>query len=65
MDDFGDFVIVRSDGSPVYNFVVVVDDALTGVSHVIRGKTTFQTHLSKYSYTEHWALKFPSLPTCL
>jgi Glutamyl- and glutaminyl-tRNA synthetases len=27
VDDFGDFVIVRSDGSPVYNFVVVVDDA--------------------------------------
>jgi glutamyl-tRNA synthetase/nondiscriminating glutamyl-tRNA synthetase len=38
VDDFGDFVIVRSDGSPVYNFVVVVDDALMGVSHVIRGE---------------------------
>ena len=37
-DDFGDFVIVRSDGMPVYNFVVVVDDALMGVSHVIRGE---------------------------
>ena len=37
-DDFGDFVIVRSDGTPVYNFVVVVDDALMGVSHVIRGE---------------------------
>jgi len=37
-DDFGDFVIVRSDRSPTYNFVVVVDDALMGVTHVIRGE---------------------------
>ncbi len=42
VDDFGDFVIVRSDGSPVYNFVVVVDDALMGITHVIRG----EDHLS-------------------
>ncbi len=38
VDDFGDFVIVRSDGSPTYNFVVVVDDALMGVTHVVRGE---------------------------
>ena len=38
VDDFGDFVIVRSDGSPVYNFVVVVDDALMKITHVIRGE---------------------------
>ncbi len=38
VDDFGDFVIVRSDGTPTYNFVVVVDDALMGITHVIRGE---------------------------
>jgi len=32
-----DFVIRRSDGSFVYNFVVVVDDADTRITHVIRG----------------------------
>ena len=37
-DDFGDFIIVRSDGTPTYNFVVVVDDALMGITHVIRGE---------------------------
>jgi len=42
VDDFGDFVIVRSDGTPVYNFVVVVDDALMKITHVIRG----EDHLS-------------------
>ncbi len=32
-----DLVIRRSDGSFVYNFVVVVDDANEGITHVIRG----------------------------
>ncbi len=34
----GDFVIVRSNGMPVYNFVVVIDDALMEITHVIRGE---------------------------
>jgi nondiscriminating glutamyl-tRNA synthetase len=34
----GDPVLVRSDGVPAYNFVVVVDDALMGITHVIRGE---------------------------
>jgi len=34
---FGDFIIVRPDGMPIYNFVVVIDDALMKISHVIRG----------------------------
>ncbi len=33
----GDFIIVRSDGFPTYNFAVVVDDHDMGVTHVIRG----------------------------
>lgn len=32
-----DFVIMRSDGLPTYNFAVVVDDHLMGITHVIRG----------------------------
>jgi glutamyl-tRNA synthetase len=34
----GDFVIVRGDGTPLYNFTVVVDDAAMEMSHVIRGE---------------------------
>ena len=37
-DVIGDPVLVRSDGRPAYNFAVVVDDALMGVTHVIRGE---------------------------
>ena len=34
----GDFVIVRADGTPLYHFTVVVDDAAMAISHVIRGE---------------------------
>ena len=33
-----DLVIARSDGTPLYNFVVVIDDAAMGITHVVRGK---------------------------
>ena len=38
----GDLVIVRADGTPLYHFTVVVDDAAMEISHVIRG----EDHLS-------------------
>ena len=34
----GDFVIMRSDGTPAYNFAAVVDDASMEITHVIRGE---------------------------
>ena len=34
----GDFVIVRSDGTPLYHFAVVVDDADMAMTHIIRGE---------------------------
>lgn len=37
-----DFVILKSDGTPVYNFAVVADDLDMGITHVIRG----EEHLS-------------------
>jgi len=36
--EVGDFVLVKSDGYPTYNFAVVVDDILMKISHVIRGE---------------------------
>lgn len=38
----GDFVIVKADGMPVYNYAVVLDDALMKITHVIRA----EEHLS-------------------
>lgn len=36
-EELDDLVIQRSDGYPTYNFAAVVDDALMGITHVIRG----------------------------
>ncbi|MHB1653566.1 MAG: glutamate--tRNA ligase [Desulfitobacteriaceae bacterium] len=41
-DGIGDFVIVKSDGIPTYNFAVVVDDTTMKITQVIRG----EEHLS-------------------
>ncbi|WP_427902719.1 glutamate--tRNA ligase [Metamycoplasma alkalescens] len=37
-DDIGDFVILKSDGYPTYNFAVVVDDHTMEITHVLRGE---------------------------
>jgi len=37
-EELDDFVLLRSDGTPTYNFCVVVDDAAMEISHVIRGE---------------------------
>ncbi|MFF2912599.1 glutamate--tRNA ligase [Paenibacillus sp. NPDC057934] len=36
--EMGDFVIVKKDGIPTYNFAVAVDDYLMKISHVLRGE---------------------------
>src|SRR5690625_4680982 len=36
--DFGDWVIVKKDGIPTYNFAAVIDDHLMEISHVLRGE---------------------------
>jgi glutamyl-tRNA synthetase len=41
-DMVGDFVLLRSNGMPTYNFAAVVDDGAMGITHVIRG----EEHLS-------------------
>ena len=45
-DLIGDFIIVKSDGFPTYNFASPVDDAAMEISHVIRG----EEHLSNTPY---------------
>lgn len=55
--ELDDFILVRSDGLPTYNFAVVVDDALLQVTHVIRG----DDHLSNTpkQIQVYRALEFP------
>jgi glutamyl/glutaminyl-tRNA synthetase len=58
--ELGDFIIIKSDGFPTYNFACVVDDYLMKITHVIRG----QEHLMNTpGQQELWkALGFGELP---
>ncbi|QHS23920.1 glutamate--tRNA ligase [Virgibacillus sp. MSP4-1] len=37
-EDFGDWVIMKKDGTPTYNFAVAIDDHLMAITHVLRGE---------------------------
>jgi nondiscriminating glutamyl-tRNA synthetase len=52
----GDFIIVRSNGIPAYNFAVVVDDNAMEISHVIRGEDHLSNTASQILL--YWALGF-------
>ena len=52
-DSLGDFVVMRSNGLPVYNFCVAVDDATMNISHVIRAEEHLPNTLRQAS--QYWA----------
>lgn len=37
-DELGDFIFIKSNGQPLYNFAVVCDDATMAITHVLRGE---------------------------
>lgn len=57
-DMVGDFVLLRSDGMPVYNFCCVVDDHLMQISHVLRAEEHLPNTLRQLMIYEsmNWAL---------
>ena len=57
-ESLGDFIIVRSDGLPTYNFSVVVDDNSMGITHVIRAEEHLtNTHRQVLIYRAmNWAV---------
>ncbi len=67
-DDLDDLIIMKSDGAPIYNFAVVVDDHDMAISHVIRGNdhitnTFYQVEIYK---TLGWDIpQFAHLPMIL
>jgi glutamyl-tRNA synthetase len=58
-EELEDLVIARSDGSPLYNFVVVIDDAAMGITHVIRGKDHLTNTPKQIQIYEALGLKVP------
>jgi nondiscriminating glutamyl-tRNA synthetase len=64
----GDFLIVRSDGTPLYHFAVVVDDADMEISHVIRGEDHISNtpkHILLFRALGHDVPAFAHLPLIL
>ena len=58
--DLDDFVLLRSDGTPTYNFCVVVDDALMGVTHLIRGEDHIPNTPRQILLYEAWGYPAPA-----
>ncbi len=64
----GDFVIVRADGTPLYHFAVVVDDAAMDITHVIRGEDHISNtpkHILLFRALGHDVPHFAHLPLIL
>lgn len=66
--ELSDRVLLKANGFPTYNFAVVVDDHLMGISHVLRGddhlsNTPFQ--LQVYDALEYQRPKFGHMPMIL
>jgi glutamyl-tRNA synthetase len=64
----GDFVIVRGNGTPLYHFTVVVDDAAMEISHIIRGEDHLSNtpkHILLFEALGHDVPKFAHLPLIL
>jgi glutamyl-tRNA synthetase len=64
----GDFVIVRSDGTPLYHFAVVVDDADQEMTQIIRGEDHISNtpkHILLFRALDHAVPEFGHLPLIL
>ena len=54
-----DFIILKSDGTPTYNFAVVVDDSLMRISHVIRAEEHLSNTPKQIQIYEALGLELP------
>ncbi|NTV30018.1 MAG: glutamate--tRNA ligase [Candidatus Omnitrophica bacterium] len=58
-DEIKDQVLLKSDGSPAYSFSCVVDDALMGITHVIRGEDHISNTPKQILMYESLGFKIP------
>ena len=58
-DDIKDQVMIKSDGSPSYNFACVVDDAELGISHILRGDDHISNTPKQIMFYEAFGLTPP------
>lgn len=58
-----DFILIKSDGYPTYNFAHIVDDAEMGVTHVIRGQEFLSSMPNYLNLYEALGLELPLFAT--
>jgi glutamyl-tRNA synthetase len=66
--ELDDLIIARSDGSPTYNFCVVVDDIDMGITHIIRGDDHLANtprQIQLYQALDHAPPQFAHVPLIL
>ena len=66
--ELDDLIVARSDGTPTYNFCVVVDDIEMGISHIIRGDdhlTNTPRQILLYQALKHAPPQFAHVPLIL
>ena len=56
----GDFILVRSDGTPVYNFCCAIDDALMEITHVLRAEEHLPNTLRQLIILEAFQFSTPA-----
>lgn len=60
-DMVGDFVCVRSNGMPVYNFCCVIDDALMKITHIFRAEEHLSNSLRQMMLYEAFGYELPQI----
>lgn len=58
-----DFILIKSDGYPTYNFAHIVDDTSMGITHVIRGQEFISSQPNYLNLYEALGLDFPIFAT--
>ena len=62
--ELDDLIIARSDGTPTYNFCVVVDDIEMDISHIIRGDDHLSNTPRQIQLYEALGMNCRNLPMC-
>ncbi|MCV5657441.1 glutamate--tRNA ligase family protein, partial [Escherichia coli] len=63
-DQMDDLIIRRTDGSPTYNFCVVVDDWDMGITHVVRGEDHINNTPRQINIYEALGAPVPTFAHC-